>query len=435
MAQTLKRSMVGWVGVAVLLAGRVASAQPSVPEPPPPAEPWYEAVQLRAFADTYATANWAFPKPASYQPPTRYYDGKQGFGLAWVGLDAVFAPEPVGGTLSLRWGPMATQHAGSDADSGLEHVKQAYVAWKPGAGPVTLELGKFDTFVGAEVAESQDNFNYTRGLLHSFAQPHFHTGVRATAELVPELTLTTMVANGVDRSFDNNVGKTFGVGVGVSPSDSFAANLSWIGGPEQPDSTEVACTAGTKYDPDAGTCAASAGTAAQTWVVDRGDANDFRAWRHLVDLTLTVQPMETLAIALNVDYGVEGVRNTDTSVDADPKAHKWYGAALLGRVQLDETWALAVRGEYLVDKKGRALSYELPKGCSGTGCQLLTDAKLASGTLTFEARPTENLILRLENRGDFVLKAKPDDEIYREKVRGTGSKLITTTLGVVVTTN
>lgn len=400
----------------------------SVPDPPPPAEPWYEAVQLRAFVDAYASQSWGFPKPVSYRPPTRSYDGPQGFALSWIGLDAAYAPEPVGGVVSLRWGPSATLYAGGDAASGLEYVKQAYAAWKPGGG-ITLAFGKFDTFVGVEPVESQDNFNYTRGLLHSFAQPKFHTGLRATAELVPELTLTAMLANGLDRSFDNNVGKTFGLGVNVSPSESFAASLGWIGGPEQDDTTEVSCTSGTSYDPAVGSCAASPGAPAAKQAVDRGGANDFDAWRHLLDLTLTVRPLETLAVVLNADYGVEGVRPDDTSIDAKPAAKKWYGAALLARMQLSETWATAVRGEYFVDKDGRALNYQLDGG------NLLTNTKLASATLTIEARPSENLILRLENRGDFVLEASPDKDIYREKVRDKSSTLFTTTLGVVVTTN
>ena len=37
--------------------------------------------------------------------------------------------------------------------------------------PITLDFGKFDTIYGAEVAESQDNINYTRGVLYWFGQP------------------------------------------------------------------------------------------------------------------------------------------------------------------------------------------------------------------------------------------------------------------------
>ena len=61
--------------------------------------------------------------------------------------------------------------------------------------------------------------------------------------------------------------------------------------------------------------------------------------------------------------------------------------------------------------------------------------KLATATLTLDARPTDNLIIRLENRGDFIVDGSPSKNIFREHERDTSSKLITTTLGVVVTTN
>jgi hypothetical protein len=422
---------VRWTGLSLglVLTGvtRLAAAQSSVPEPPPPAEPWYEAVQLRAFADGYYNANFGFPKPQSYQPPTRAYDGAQGFGLSWVGLDAAFEPQPVGGMLSLRFGPTATTLAAGDAGTGLEYVKQAYASWKP-VSALTLDLGKFDTMVGAEVPESQDDFNYTRGLLHTLAQPHFHTGLRATVELVPEISLMAMAANATDRTMDNNVGKTFGLGVHVNPSEAFAASLAWIGGPEQADSIETQCPSGTAYDPGAAGCAASAGTPAQSYVVDRGGANEFKAWRHVVDLVLSVQPLENLTFVVNGDYGVEGMRPADTSVDATTRTERWYGGALMARMGLSDVWAVAVRGEYLADPQGHVLRAMMAD-------QAPDKANLASGTLTLEARPSDNLILRLDTRGDFVTDASPSKKIFREKERDSSSKLITTTLGVVVTTN
>ncbi len=75
----------------------------------------------------------------------------------------------MGGTLALRFGPSAKRYNSSclaqkcDAAYGLENVKQAFASWRPGgdSSPVTLDFGKFDTIYGAEVAESQDNINYT----------------------------------------------------------------------------------------------------------------------------------------------------------------------------------------------------------------------------------------------------------------------------------
>ena len=147
-----------------------------------------------------------------------------------------------------------------------------------------------------------------------------------------------------------------------------------------------------------------------------------------MDLVLTVQPLDNLTFVLTGDYGVEGMRPDDTSVAASTKTERWYGGALLARMGLSEVWAVAVRGEYLADPQGHALRAVMAD-------QAPEKAKLASGTLTLEARPSDNLILRLDTRGDFVVDGEPSKKIFREHERDKASKLITTTLGVVVTTN
>lgn len=193
--------------LAAISLGRWAQAQPTAPEPPPPVEPWYEAIELRAFVDAYGSVNWGFPKPQKGpNEVTRAYDTTNGFALSWIGVDASYAPDPVGGTISLRLGPTADTYAGADADHDLENVKQAFASWKPGGAdsPVTLDFGKFDTIYGAEVAESQDNLNYTRGVVYWLGQPLFHTGLRGTFELMPELSVKTLVVNGWNNSLDNN---------------------------------------------------------------------------------------------------------------------------------------------------------------------------------------------------------------------------------------
>jgi hypothetical protein len=428
-------------GLAALSIARSVSAQPSVPEPPPPTEPWYEAIQLRAFADAYYNVNWSFPKPQDYAPPTRAWDGadavqsNQGFALSWVGLDAGYEPDPVGGMLSLRLGPMATAYAGPDAAHGLQYVKQAFASWRPGGadGMFTFDFGKFDTIFGAEVAESQDNLNYTRGVVYALAQPRFHTGLRATAELLPELSLAALVVNGWNDTIDNNVGKSYGLQARLSPSEAFSASIGWLGGPEQDDTLSVQCSKDTAYDPSSAGCAQSIGTPASSYVVDRGGANDFKAWRHLFDLVLTLQPTERLTLILNGDYAVEGVRDPNAAAaETNVTTNRWYGGALLGRYQLSEVWAVALRGELLKDPQGRAMN-------ATVNGQPVTQDTVATGTLTIDARPTDNLIFRLENRGDFVSGTKlgnaDDNEIFRAKARDMKDKLFTTTLGVVVTTN
>jgi Putative beta-barrel porin-2, OmpL-like. bbp2 len=422
------------VAVAVLATSAVAHADPTEPEPPPPSEPWYDAIQLRGFVDGYASINYNLPKPqtnADINAPQhananrfRTFDRTNGLSLSWVGLDASYDPSPVGGTVQLRFGPSANLYADrvtTDPDSnyGLEYVKQAFASWKPWSF-ARFDFGKFDTIYGAEVADSQDNMNYTRGILYQLGQPAFHTGLRAVFQVLPELDVTALAVNGWDRTIDNNVGKTYGLQVGFQPSDTFSAKLGWLGGPEQDDSTTVNCDADTAYDPTTGGCAASPGAAQQSYVVDRGGSDDLKAWRHLIDLVVTYQPIQPLTLVVNADFGTEGLRDLK---DSNVTRKQWYGGMLGARYQLTGVWAVAARGEYFRDPQGYR---------TGTN---ETNVSLATGTLTIEAKPTDNLILRLENRGDFVLTADGSKDLFQRKVRDAVSHQVTTTLGVVVTTN
>lgn len=391
--------------------------------PPPPELPWYEALSFGAFADAYASVNYAFPKPQTGSNRYRAYETSNGFALAWVGLNVAYDPEPVGGVLQLRFGPQAQAYASaSERDAGLANVKQAYASWKLGEA-VSLDFGKFDTPHGAEVADSQLNYNYTRGALYWLAQPLYHTGLRANFTLLDELSAKAMVINGWNNSVDNNAGKTFCAHLSYAPLEELALSAGWIGGPEQPDSTTIDCPAGETFDADAGACiSSSAATPAQSYVVDRAGANKWKAWKHVFDLLISVTPTEDVATYLNAYYGTEGVRDaTNTTNDVDNV--KFYGAALAGRLALSDVWAVAARAEYIGDPDGYLTTVE--------------GGALGTGTLTLEAKPTKNLILRLEPRADVMLSA--DDEaskrVFQQSVRDSSKAQITTTLGVVVTTD
>ncbi len=184
--------------------------------------PWYDAIEFRAFVDAYASVNYDFPKPqANANNIVRAYDTSNGFALSWVGVDATYPAEPVGGTVSLRFGPTANRIASSclggtcDSAVALTYVKQAFASWRPFSA-LTLDFGKFDTIYGAEVAESQDNMNYTRGVVYWFAQPLFHTGLRVNAQLSETLSLRGLLVNGINNTLDNNAGKSIGLQLGLN---------------------------------------------------------------------------------------------------------------------------------------------------------------------------------------------------------------------------
>jgi len=397
--------------LTIVLFTTLARSQSAEPE-----TPWYEALRPSAFVDGYLGVNENFPKPASGQNRYRAFDTTNGFALSWVGFDASLEPKPVGATLGLRFGPTATAHAGADADAGLANVKQAFASWKPFESLI-LDFGKFDTPYGAEVAESQLDFNYTRGALYWLAQPLFHTGLRATLGLADEVSLKALVVNGWNSSIDNNTGKTFGAQLTYAPMKELSLALGWIGGPEQPDHGDVECADDQVFDPSALRCVASPGTAAASYPVDRGGANDPESWKHLVDLVVFAYPTDDFSLFLNADYGTEGVRDATNAVTRA----SFYGAALGLRYAFAEGWAVAGRAEYIGDPDAYLT------GVSG--------GALGTGTLTLEARPTENLVLKLEQRSDVMLSADGDDRVFPKKVRDQSSAQHTTTLGVVVKTN
>jgi hypothetical protein len=426
---------------------------PTDPEPAPLPEPilrgvgpdiealpWYDAIEFRGFVDGYLSLNWGFPKPqGGANAITRAYDTSNGFALSWVGIDATYPAEPVGGTLSLRFGPTAERIAGGcisgtcDAAVGLSNVKQAFASWRPWSA-VQLDFGKFDTIYGAEVAESQDNMNYTRGLVYWFTQPLFHTGLRVNAALTDELTLRALLVNGTNNTIDNNVGKDLGLQLVLSLPRSgdggtmLAASLGYLVGPEQDDLAVVECDPATQYFDPASPSGCSAGTGGATsGVVDRASSNT-EGLRHLIDAVATLTPIDPLALQLNFSMDIERVRDA-----ADPQRfiqHQWWGVMLGARYAFVDEFALAARGEYLADSDAYGTGVGKLYPPTSPTEKPVEDVKMVSGTLTLDYRPADYLILRLDNRIDWSNK-----KIFPSSVRDSAGGMTTTTLGVVVTTH
>jgi hypothetical protein len=435
-----------------------APAAATLPELPPPAatepaphtdadeappaadEDWYDAFDVRVFADAYYSLNYNFPKPQTGgNDVIRAYDSNNGFSLAWAGLDISHAADPVGGTLALRFGPSANRYSSSclsakcDANYSLENVKQAFASWRPGGegSPVSIDFGKFDTIYGAEVAESQDNINYTRGVLYWLGQPLFHTGLRVNADIGQYLSLRALAVNGWNNTVDNNAGKTFGLQAtvharGGDGHDLVAASLGYLGGPERDDYTVKQCGPGMQFDrTSASGC--SVGTGASSGTIGQA-SSDSKGWRHFIDFVLTADPIEALHLVLNGDFGVEEVRDTDDSQHFSPE--QWWGVMLGARYLLGHSFAVGGRGEYYHDDDGLTTGSVLMDRAAGTGSTPIPRTTILTGTVTLDYLPTKNLLLRLDNRVDHA-----DNQIFPKGIRELTGTLVTSTLGVVVTTN
>jgi hypothetical protein len=407
--------------------------------------PWYDAIEFRAFVDSYLGLNWNMPKPQVGAPPSggnrivRAYDTANGFALSWAGVDATYPAEPVGGTLSLRLGPTAERIAGAcvsgtcDSAAGLSFVKQAFASWRP-VDALQLDFGKFDTIYGAEVAESQDNMNYTRGVVYWFTQPLFHTGLRVNAELTDWLTLRGLLVNGTNNTLDNNLGKDLGLQlVATLPRSGdggtlLTASLGYLVGPEQDDYLVVNCDPKTEYfDPSQPTGCGQGAGGATSGTVDRGTSNT-KGLRHLIDAVATLTPIEPLTVQANFSMDLERVRDS-----IDPTRfiqHSWWGIMLGARYAFVDEFAVAARGEYFADPDAYATNVANLFKPTDPNTAPPSDIKIVTGTLTLDYRPADYLILRLDNRIDWSNK-----QMFPKGLRSYSGTMPTTTLGVVVTTN
>ena len=321
-------------GVSADDAAPAADASPA-PEPP--------KIDVTGFVDVYYTYNFNKTDPA-----LRSFDvNHNAFSLSLA--EIAFAK---GVTTDSRVGFRADLDFGKTADlvgayepeeNGQEiykHVQQAYVSVL--AGPkLQLDFGKFVTPHGAEVIESQDNWNYSRSTLFGYAIPFYHTGVRAALPVNDKLSLTGFVVNGW-----NNSSEMFG----SAPCLALSALVK--------------------------------PTSKVTWaatIMTGQEVRDPADNRTLFDTTLTVAATPKFSVMANFDYGKEG-------------ATSWRGIAGYAKYQAKPNWALVGRYEYLDDT-------DFPP--DGTPFMLIGQ-KAQTLTLTSDHLVAGGLKLRLEYRGDFT---------------------------------
>lgn len=368
-------------------------AQPTAPEPPPPVEPWYDALDFSAFVDSYASFNHNLPASAAGANWLRVNDANNGLALSWAGAGVGAEPEPVGGRMSVRFGPLTQSLCGPGlredcAYRGLETLTQAFASWRPGGGggPMRLDFGKFETPYGLERAESHRNFSYSRGLVFATLAPRFHTGLRGTYWPVDGLALRGLVVNGWNNTLDDNSEKTFGVQVQYQAGPALSFGLGWLGGAE-------------------------GSSRSRGW-------RQPSTWRHLADFVIRYQPLETLSLALNAAAVRDEIESRTELGDVRWQVRR-YGAALAAQQEITSVWTIAARVEALSDPQGTTT--EAP------------GAVLGSATLTLQAMPTDNLVVRLEQRDDALLDADGSRRVFP----GEGARhshQLTSTLGVVVMT-
>src|SRR5258708_5613907 len=196
-----------------------------------------------------------------------------------------------------------------------QYLKEGYLEYLAPIGKgLQINAGKFVTPAGAEVIESKDNWNYSRGLLFSWAIPYFHFGVSGKYAFNTKFALPAYLVNGWNNSVDNNSGKTTGFTAAWTPNAKFSLIENYLVGPEQ--------------------------------------GNDNSDFRHLTDTVVTYSPNAKLSLMANYDYGHDRVPVTPLGLPPTTSAVWWSGIAGYITYAPTPTWAIATRGEWFKDHNG-----------------------------------------------------------------------------------
>lgn len=308
------------------------------------------------FVDVYYGQN--FNNPASQMNGMRFFDAATNqFGLNLVELVADKTPQVTnsrtGYHLAVAFGQAmnavnASDHGGLGFD---QYLKEAYFSYLAPVGKgLQVDVGKFVTPHGAEVIETKDNWNYSRGLLFSYAIPYYHFGMRAKYAFNDKYSVSGYFVNGWNNVVDNNTGKTYGIGLSWNPNKKFGVAQNYMAGPEQ------------------------------------NSLNN--QWRQLTDTVITYSPNSKLSFIVNGDYGRGDRFISDTATNTLSHPVFWTGVAGYIKYAFAANSAFTTRYEYYDDHDGFT-----------TGA--LVPTHLHEFTTTFERILAQHIVSRFEFRRDM----------------------------------
>ena len=248
-------------------------------------------------------------------------------------------------------GILSGDFGAGDGFSGNDfELYQAYVQYLAPIGDgVTVQFGKFATLIGAEVVQSPDNFNITRGHVYNLFQPITHTGILASTNVGGmvdvSLGFVTETRTFPARDIDINKNKAVLWALGGG-TDTFGWSIAGVHGDAD---------SGNGFDSPAG---------------DK---------ETIIDVILSYDPNEQFSTYINADY-IETENSRGNDVDG-------WGVAWAGRMAITESTGVALRAEYatLSDFFGPS-----------------SDLDIWGITTTVDHMLTDNLMVRAEVRYDDI---------------------------------
>jgi hypothetical protein len=343
---------------------------------------------ISGFVDAYYGYSYNHPfnnENAGFQGYTPFTSATNAFALNMVELvvdkapDATSTESRFGYHVAAGYGQAAAAVNGSDitGDGSNFYLKEAYGQYLAPIGKgLTIQVGKFVTPAGAEVIESNGNFNYSRSVLFQFAIPYFHFGVNAKYAFSPKFATTFYLVNGWNNSAifhdegaafgTNSSGLTYGVSAAYTPNAKWSATENFFAGP---------VTDATNFN----------------------TGKTFNDYKYLTDTVIGYTPNAKWAFTLNGDYGygpkvynVNTILNTATA--AGPAIDYW-GVAGYAKYTINPKSYFAARYEYFGDPDGFALAGD---------DDAADHFHIQEATGTYAYNVTSGLQVRAEYRYDFA---------------------------------
>ncbi|MBW2382353.1 MAG: outer membrane beta-barrel protein [Deltaproteobacteria bacterium] len=274
---------------------------------------------------------------------------------AWISIDKAPTEESRGGFhMDLRAG------YGSGADGFTPSFYSAYASYLiPLMQGLQIDGGLLPTLVGAEVEQTNANFNITRGLVWGL-QPITNVGAVAKLDIGSGFSVAIGALNDVVGGIGIDDTKAPALTSQVAYSaDKYFASATFVYGKDQSAPTSI-------FFP----------------VFTGGVANDSMG---ILDLVLTADPVENLSLWINYDYRWENNKATTTSPGTLKTSYQAIAGA--GRLSVLDNAGIALRYEYVSYKEDIPL--------------LPLENSLQSVTATGDYSPIDGLTLKLEYRFDY----------------------------------
>ena len=306
--------------------------------------------------------------------PFTYRNDRFGLNLIELQLDKpVDKTTPLGFRVAFGFGDTmnaingASNTSGDGTNSATEYLKEGYLSYFAPIGKgLQLDFGKFVTPAGAEVIETNQNWNYTRGLLFYYAIPYYHFGARAKYTFNDKWSITGLAVNGWNNVSASNSGKTGGFSLAWNATKKVTLTETYLVGPRD-----------------------------FTGVGDNG------SWNNLSDTVLAYNPSTKLSLQAELDYGHQGLdHQLQTFLGTDQTSADYTGIAGYIKYAFSPKVAVAGRYEYLNDHDGLALAAN-----GGLVTSIIPTANFFHDhprefTATLERKFAGHLISRLEYRYD-----------------------------------